>query len=50
MIDRMILYSTKGVNPVFCIKDKNKLMHKSDVTKEINPPKIKIDQSTVSSD
>jgi hypothetical protein len=32
------------------MKDKNKLMHKSDIAKEINPPRIKIDQSIVSSD
>ena len=36
MIDRIILYKTKGVNPIFCMKDKNKLMHKSDIAKEIN--------------
>ena len=32
------------------MKDKNKLMQKSDTAKEINPPRIKIDQSMVSSD
>ena len=41
---------TKGVNPIFCMKDKNKLMQKSDIAKEINPPSIKVNQSIVSSD
>ena len=50
MIDSIILYRTKGVNPIFCMKDINKLMHRSDTAKEINPPRIKIDQSIVSSD
>jgi hypothetical protein len=38
------------VNPIFWMKDKNKFMQKSDTAKEINPPRIKIDQSIVSSD